>query len=213
MFIFGIINGACNNSYFYINYIIQVTPQSGSLEKKGLVIKKYLVFLLFLSQSTAASNSVEVVSSTVKFIQPALKEEVANSIAISIVKHSRAYGLDWKIVSSILYQESTFQKDPQGCLHKKFGRCADLGLGQINYRTWKTELDLNYWRLLTDVDYNIKTTCQILALHSTHSRDKTWPSRYHSLTHFLRVRYNELIRKRYKKIQNYSKGFEDGLRS
>lgn len=170
-----------------------------------------LYLILILSQSTA---HVEVVSkskmipknltqarASIMNIQPNLSNEDAQIIAEAIIKHSKNYKLDWKILASIIAQESSFRKDPQNCLNSKV-KCPDLGLAQINYRTWQKELCLDRTRLLIDISYNIETMAQILhQLKSKYgSKEKMWFTRYHSFTTEHRTKYANFLHNHLSKI-------------
>lgn len=170
-----------------------------------------LYLFLILSHSTAhigevsksktiPKNLTQARASIMK-IQPNLTNDDAQIIAEAIIKHSRHYGLDWKILASIIAQESSFRKDPQNCLNSK-AKCPDLGLAQINYRTWKKELCLDRTRLLIDISYNIETMAQILSqLKSKYGKkEKNWFTRYHSFTTAHRTKYANFLHNHLNKI-------------
>lgn len=174
-------------------------------------MKSLILLTLLFSMNAYAIDRQEIVSETVKYIQPNITNEEANEFSLAILRESDDNALDWRLVASILAQESMFQRDPQNCLNIK-RLCPDLGTGQINYKTWKNKLSLDRIKLLKDVNYNIHMMVTILALlHDQYGSERDWHTRYHSFTRQYRKEYEELVLHKYLIINAYSKGYSSGV--
>lgn len=142
-----------------------------------------------------------------KVIQATVEHSTTKDVRIiarAIHKSSKKYNIDWRIITAIIQQESTFQKDPQECLTSK-KHCADLGIGQINWHTWATPLSLNRKRLLTDINYNIDVMGHILSIvKKGHEKDTRWFSRYHSFKPSTRRVYESFVTPKFKRIKIYA---------
>ena len=165
------------------------------------------MFLLMLLLNVCHASEFDTAKASIMYVQPALNQGEAFFITKSLLKHAKEFKLDWKVMASIISQESSFKKDPQDCLHKKF--CADLGIAQINWKTWNKELHLDRNKLLTDVDYNILIMCQILSrLKDDYGDERHWFTRYHSFKEERRQLYADYIYHIFLKITAYSLGYE-----
>jgi soluble lytic murein transglycosylase-like protein len=155
------------------------------------------------------SSSLDTIKATVRYMSPTLKDKEVKSISKAIATNAIKYNIDWRIMTSIISQESRFRTDPQNCIVKK--HCPDLGMAQINYRTWKEPLNLNRNKLLTDINYNIGTMSKILSqLHNKYGKDKHWFTRYHSFSNDRRIIYQKHIHRQFMQISSYSHGYSDG---
>lgn len=170
--------------------------------------------MVFISTATMAKMSkYEVVEGAIRHVAPQVSETDLPIIVQSIMRNAMEYELDWKIMASIIAQESSFRKDPQACLKHRH-HCADLGISQINYHTWGRVLNLNKKLLLTDINYNIQSMARILSiLKNSYGREVRWPTRYHSFTHSHRKIYANFIYVKYIKINSYARGYADGVMS
>jgi hypothetical protein len=168
-------------------------------------LKYFIILCLFIS--TNAHNSeidrLEIVRKVVKKLQPRLDTKQSKVIAKAIMTSSDRYQLDWRVLASILFQESSFKADPQGC-YKNMKRCSDYGMGQIHYSVWGKRLGLDRKRLVTDVSYNIDSAARVLSiLKGRYGHEKQWHSRYHSSTKKHRQDYANKIYPNVKRITRY----------
>lgn len=183
--------------------------------KKTFYIACILAVLLFdcagrVNDVKPVSDEIKVIRMAIKHLQTNLDEESTKVISTSILKNSHKYKLDWKIMVSILSQESAFRKDPQKCLAIN-KHCADLGIAQINFRTWGRPLRLSRVKLLKDVDYNITAMSIILSqLKYKYGNESKWFTRYHSFTRSHRKIYDGFVGRNYTKINSYVRGYQDG---
>lgn len=166
-----------------------------------------------VSASTVPSYTKEEqdLSAVIRYMQPA--HTIGSSIALAkaIIKHSKRTKVDKVLMLSIMYQESSLKLDPQGCFKDKKKCAPDYGIGQINFKTWGKFLNLDKNKLLTNVDYSVWATSEVLRIYKKqYSKEKDWHSRYHSKTYHLRYGYYKLIEKGYNKIITYTRGYKDG---
>lgn len=169
---------------------------------------KYLLLLnvLFVSSPTSyAINEEQIIKQSIEFIEPSAKH--VSIITSSIIDCQRNQGISWKITAALLAHESRFDINPQNCSSKK--RCKDYGIAQINYHTWGQKLSLDKEKLTHDIPYSIGNMCHILGtLKQKYGKEKKWYTRYHSFTSQHRQLYLQHIRKKYNRINAYSKFFE-----
>jgi hypothetical protein len=115
----------------------------------------------------------------------------AARIASRIVAECQARGIDPLILAGIIAQESHFHASVQRC---RYGLC-DLGLGQVNWETWRDALRLDRARLLDDDAYNIAVAADILAdTRARFGAGPGWWTRYHDHRPDRRDRYGQLVR-------------------
>lgn len=186
---------------------------------------KYLILFLFISNLSWADEAPKEIVQTIQFLQPANSNETAIKMAIAVHKYSKEINIDWQLFVSILYQESSLSLDPQNCMKKEFNpgfrmiktkkglkkvnnksrRCFDYGVSQINWRIWGKEMDLDKKLLLTDIDYSIKVSSQILLIYKNlyGKKDKKWFLRYHSSSFNHKKEYGEFIKTKYSRIKKY----------
>jgi len=161
--------------------------------------------LMALAPTSALASDAAQILATVQHLQPANDLPEAYAIAKAVQTHADASGLDWKLIVAILAQESSLLRDPQRCYEGH--RCTDLGIAQINWKTWAEPYALERDRILIDPDYAIGVMAKIL----THYRDtygakeRHWFSRYNSATASYRALYQEKVLAKYAKIKAYER--------
>ena len=190
------------------------------------IINPSVVYSKTLKKHILNNQEIKIVQ-IVKTIQPNLLDKDAKQVTLSVLKHSKELGLDWKIFLAILIQESSLTLDPQECYirelhppyvkvlykthHRVFHRlirakpipCVDYGISQVNYYTWGHVMRLSKERLLTDPKYAIWVAKNILQTYKkAYPHDWTWYLRYHSGTSDLKAEYQGFILKRLKRIQD-----------
>lgn len=136
-------------------------------------------------------------------LNPKLDNWSAIKKAVSITQISEKYDVNWKLITAILFQESSLQDDPQGCLR---GHCGpDKGIGQVRISVWQKELNLNVKQLLVDSDYAIKTTGKIINYYKKRfgKKELKWYSRYHSSKTYFRRIYEKKIVNHINKIDKF----------
>jgi len=112
----------------------------------------------------------------IKKLSPRINQEYALDIASSIDFHCS--DLDNKLVVAIIYKESDFREDAINC------QSHDIGLMQINRRTWQRYFDVNLSELF-DKDKNIQIGCEVLRHYKDRKSEgfkNSWYSFYHSST-------------------------------
>lgn len=133
-------------------------------------------------------------------LQPKLQN--SQQLALAIEKQATKHSIDWKLITAIMFQESSLRLDPQNCLAKSKRCQGDYGIGQVRYSVWKTELNLDKERMLTDLDYSVKVSVKVLADYKRRysKKEANWYTRYHSGTPEHRANYAKKIYKVYEKI-------------
>lgn len=165
---------------------------------KALKIKMMTLILCSVFSFTAKANNVELVLKDIGTLMETSEVDKFRPVAKAILKHSKAYNIDYKIVLALIMTESTFR---QGAVSST----GDLGIGQINYKVWSKEFarlkknPLNKEKLKTDSDYAIKRTVEILAILKC-KKDPLWVAKYHSKTPSLKKAYYQRIANQLNKI-------------
>lgn len=180
---------------------------------------KYLILALAVLLQAPNASAIEefiVAKHSIKYLQHNLKGDYLDEVTLTILRNAHKYNLDWKIMAAIIAQESSFKKDPQHC-SRHINTCIDLGIGQINYETWKEEFHLNKRKLLRDMNYNIDVMAQILSKlrdmygpQGSRRHEKRWHTRYHSFTWKHRKIYADFIYHKYLILTAHSDGFRKG---
>lgn len=169
---------------------------------KSLYLSLSLLLVCSVASAPAADNE-KLVKDTILHLQPNLDKKEAKKVAKSIYRHSSTHGLDWRVVATLLAQESGFRRDPNNCGLKN-SHCKDLGIAQINWRSWGKKLNLSKTSLIRDSDYSIEVMCKILAqIKDKHGKEKRWYTRYHSSTRYYRDIYTNRINPKMKRINKY----------
>lgn len=123
-------------------------------------------------------------------LQPRLDQDKARQLHHAIMVNSYKYNLNAKLLTAILFQESSFNL---GAVNKKSN---DYGIGQINYRTAK-HFCPDIKRLLTDLKYSV--TCAAKVLHDFKNRyfkkEKYFFTRYNSSRKIKRREYRKKIQR------------------
>lgn len=166
-----------------------------------------LLLLAFPNQAIpkegVPENKLETVKLTLQHLQPKLTDNLATELAQVILTESHQAQIDWKLVVSILNQESSLRRDPQGCLKNPDDCTGDYGIAQIRHRVWKKEFpDLNKKKLMTDYAYAVGTAVKILSHYKAkyEKRELNWFTRYHSGTPEHRSVYMRNLNKSYAKM-------------
>lgn len=149
-------------------------------------------------KDTIVNNLVSIIKAMqeerlrVKTQKKVQSEEDIRAIAESIVQESIANNIDYRILSSIIMQESKFD---QGAVSSS----GDIALTQINYEIWKPEfkqmgIKLNKDQLKKDENYAIWAMGKILTtIRDRHGSDPYWYARYHSSTASRKMPYAQLV--------------------
>jgi len=128
----------------------------------------------------------------IRRVNPDVPVARATALTSSILAASEARGLDPLLLTGIIAQESHFHADVQACL----GRGCDLGVAQVNWETWGTELKLDRHRLIHDDAYNVGVAAGILADLRRRFGEEAgrWWTRYHDRRPDRRAQYADLVR-------------------
>ena len=126
-------------------------------------VYKYL--LLILSTSCASITQAEEVKVTrlrrhIIKIREGIKPPYANLIAKHIVKASRVYNVESRLLAAIFMVESNFRLHAVRKDRRK--RPTDYGIGQIHISNIR-RLGLDKKRLLYDLEYSIMVSAMVLA--------------------------------------------------
>jgi hypothetical protein len=162
---------------------------------KTLILTTLMLSSLNLDAEVLNNQNGEEVSTVVQQIEALTGKKSMNyvSYAKSIVKYAHQYQIDTGALTSLIMTESSF--NPHAV-----SKTGDLGLGQINPRTWVPEFKrvfnekLDPKKLLTSSDYSIQKTAQILG-HIKNNKDPFWIGKYHSKTPSLKMAYFNRIQK------------------
>lgn len=126
-------------------------------------------------------------------------DESIRSIAESIVSEAIDNNIDYRILSSIIMQESKFD---QGSISSS----GDIALTQINYEIWHPEfkkmgINLNKDQLKKNENYAIWAMGKILStIRNRHGSDPYWYARYHSGTPSRKLNYAQLVNEHFHQI-------------
>lgn len=143
-------------------------------------------------------------------LQPGITWETANEHAWNIYKQAERTGLDWRLIVSISFQESSFRlfKGDKTCGLTARGtpQCVYRAFGPMHvyYSYWETQLKLDPIRLIYEIQYGYKVGTDILLLKRRYrNTDPYWFARYNSNTPKYKIRYAKRIMKHYNKIDKY----------
>lgn len=166
----------------------------------------FILGVLSFSVKTASSElgrKVEVaeIAHTIGTLQPKLGQN-RDKLALAIWNNSQKTGIDWRLAVAIFYQESSLTLDPQNCL--KTNKCNDLGIGQVRYSVWGRELKIDKTKMLTDVNYAVSKSFDVLHYYKSQYADRelNWYTRYHSRTPEHRALYQHRLNHAYSKINS-----------
>jgi hypothetical protein len=146
-------------------------------------------------------KDVEQANKVINALQPELTDEQAMDLSWAVVVNAPKAGIPWTKFLAVLFQESSLWLDPKGCMEGK--KCHDYGVGQVNWRTWGEELNLDRYKLLTDYAYSVKVSAEVFAhYHAKYSKKdpKNWWGFYHSKTPSLKRAYQARVRGVHAKI-------------
>lgn len=171
--------------------------------------------LLIVPNIVQAEPNKNIIYDTVRFVQPkqsVLDHRKAIALANFGYKIESELGLDWRKALSIIYQESSFQTDPQDCLRIKRICLVDIGIGQINWKLWNRVFPIERLRLASDYEYALEVSFKIFQhYHKRYAkRSKYWYLYYHSGTPSKRITYRKHLKRHYDKMVVYTRGYADG---
>ena len=190
---------------------------------RRLILAVLVLLPTTVSHSTSDFRKKLVPSEVVRavsYMQPENDEVTAHRIAEAVYRGSLEIGMDWKLMLSILHQESSLKLNPQGCkvwVSKRSGErgsCVDYGIGQVNFRTWGKSMNLSRLKLVTSYEYSIEAPARILKhykkLYGKHGHK--WYLRYHSGKPEHKRVYDAYVTKRYVAVKRYVSGLKRGER-
>lgn len=160
-----------------------------------------MVHLFFIPIVLAVVSTEPTTYDYIKYLSPRIKSNYAMEIAHTI--DSSCIDLDNKLVVTIIYKESDFHEDAINC------QSHDIGLMQINRRTWQKNFNVNLSELF-DKHKNIEIGCEILRHYRDRKSERfkvSWYSFYHSSTWKYREPYWNSVRKIMKRLDRYDKKF------
>lgn len=131
--------------------------------------------------------------------KPDINDKYAVKIAKQIKKYSNLHDIDYKIISAIMMQESSYDHTAKQCRkgytddNKLKKVCLDFGIMQVNHvNIRKFELDLV--KITTDLDYSIKAGMTLLVYtKKLHGKKKNWWLYYHSYNKELQNIYRKKV--------------------
>ena len=120
---------------------------------------------------------------------PKIDKRYAARLSMVIYKKTLKYGLEPRIFTAMLAQESKYNLGTLGYKSKRARKPIDFGIAQINKNTIKSmHLDKN--RLLTDMEYSVEAGTKVLAdFKHTYGSEKTYWTHYNSGKTKYRNRY------------------------
>ena len=147
---------------------------------------------------------VSRIESAILTLNPKLKKDYANKLAIITAINARKYRIDPRLMLSIMNTESSFNQNAVSSTN-------DVSIAQINLNVWTpsffkktTGQSLDVSRLKKDESYAISRMCLILNYYKNEfPNDKAWYARYHSSTPKHKSNYNYKLVKSAKKIKHY----------
>jgi soluble lytic murein transglycosylase-like protein len=166
----------------------------------------YLLFIIFyfyilcmLKAYSFICESHPIYCHIIK-ISPKINKSLAFRISNKIYKYSKKYGVDSRILTAILRQESNFNLQAKGChfgIDENFEEktvCSDFGMSQIYIKTAK-RYGFDIKRLTEDVGYSIE--CGAIVLKDIKKRygekENNYWSRYNALSKTKRELYEKLV--------------------
>lgn len=182
-------------------------------------MKKLIAFMVLALSTVSHAVDLEVIKDTVRHLQPKLRsdDKVATQVAKGIHTACKTYGLDWKLFTSLLNQESSLNKDPQGCLNNSARCTGDYGIGQVRISVWEKVEGMKFDRIkmLTDLSYAIDASARVLHHYKVkyETRELNWFTRYHSGTTEFRAKYISDLNRSFSKINTYLEGYVDGVKA
>lgn len=147
------------------------------------------------------SPEVQKVLKQIAKNSPKLDKEYQQSLAQTIIKKSKKYGISSKVLAAMLMQESSYK------LSAKNVRCGisvitgekdciavDFGIGQINYKTIK-HFKFDQKKLLSNLEYSVEAAAIVLADFKKMygHKESNWWTRYNSSSKHHREKYQMLV--------------------
>jgi hypothetical protein len=148
-----------------------------------------------------AKADTKVIEDSIQTLQPKLNSEKVKILAKILKEYEKQTKTNWRIYLAILFQESSLRVDPTKCKNN-IESCRDFGIGQVAYKYWGKPLKVNKHKALTDLEYSVALSIQVLENYRKKyaKKDRYWYTRYHSNTPKLRKRYLKRIISHYGKI-------------
>ena len=117
-------------------------------------------------------------------LQPLLSKKTSENYAKIIFHYSNFYSINWKLIVSISFRESSF-------IFMVHPKKNDHGLMGVSCKVWCKELDLDLKRLQTDREYSIVAGIRVLGVikRNHEFKDKKWIGRYNSRYKLLKNNY------------------------
>lgn len=126
-----------------------------------------------VSKFEQRQKEIKTIVTQIKSNKPSIEDKYAKALAEEIHTHSKAHGIDSKLVAAILALESMYD-------HKAYNkRSKDYGIAQINIKT-VSRYKLDKKKLLTDISYTIAAGVKVLSyFHKRYShKESNWYVRY-----------------------------------
>ena len=134
--------------------------------------------------------------------KPSIEKSKAVKLSQLIHLNSKLYGLNPRIFTAILMQESSYRLAATNCrvgldLSNSTRKvCTDFGIGQI-YHTTVTAFGMDVNRLTTDLEYSVEAAAIVLADFDRmygHKESDYW-TRYNTSKPSLRKAYKERVKR------------------
>lgn len=132
------------------------------------------------------------------------KNDSTHLIAKAVVNESRRRNIDYRILLSILFTESSFNQSAKS-------NTGDVSVAQINIKTWTKAFPqygyepLDVKRLKADPAYAVKRMADVLDIYYKHRKpdDKIWFATYHSKTGDFKTAYAARVKSAVRKYQRF----------
>lgn len=172
-----------------------------------------------LTKKVNASQITHLIKSGISYpitrsilhLQPYLNWKEANKHANIVYREAERSGIDWKIIVSIVFQETSYLKsrfkgdkhcgydnrNTYNCVYRTFG------VGHIYYDIWKKRLNLNLNLLKHSLNYSYSKTIELLLIHKARYLPNViwlWVGDYNSRNPKIKAKYIARIIKHYNRI-------------
>lgn len=163
-----------------------------------------LITFLFTTNLWAINCVDHPLYCQIKRNKPEIDSKYAMRLSNSISKYSHKYGIEARLYSAILAQESGYRMDAMNCVEglndalEPIRACQDYSLAQISYKTAQAfKIDLK--RIMVDLDYAVESGVIILKnkIKTCLFLGKDAWTCYHSKTESYRTIYKGLVLRYY----------------
>lgn len=153
------------------------------------------------------------ITKSILHLQPYIGWKEANKHANIVYREAERSGIDWKIIVSIVFQETSYLKNRfKGdkycgfitsnyslitCVYRTFG------VGHIYYKLWKKRLNLDLNKLYYNLNYSYSKMIDLLLIHKSRYLNNTvwpWVGDYNSRNPKIKIKYITRIAKHYNKV-------------